>query len=196
MANKGKNMPNTKRRTLLSLVKDKFSQLTDKEKEKLLETNIVGDFREFKYVKVGDLHLPFYQRQDLRLNLLFGALTKVGDDEQPEIDLDFLGFLKVSPNLKDGGYDLDDGQRRTVLILLKRYINEQTTLEDLAEVELPCAVSKSEQTYVKKAKNFYLDNGGANASKPLDNEEQFDTMVDRTKTRANEKSSGRRWTRL
>ena len=97
MANKGKNMPNTKRRTLLSLVKDKFSQLTDKEKEKLLETNIVGDFREFKYVKVGDLHLPFYQRQDLRLNLLFGALNKVGEEWGEMADFMLEGHVEYKP---------------------------------------------------------------------------------------------------
>lgn len=164
--------------TLRSICNETMSGLSDSDKKKLTKAKFINDWRVYKMITVGELQIPEYQRKAIRLQMLVKALYNVGNDKQPVIDLDFFGALNVTENIEEGGYDIDNGQRRTVLLLCKMLANSEMSMEDFNKLEIPCLVSKDKTEYKDRAKKFWLFNGGGGASKGLSNEEQFKAQVE------------------
>jgi hypothetical protein len=155
-----------------------MSGLSDQDKKKLRQANIINKWRIYKMIPVGELQIPEYQRKAIRLQMLVKALYNVGNQNQPVIDLDFFGALNVTENIEDGGYDIDNGQRRTVLLLCKMLAAANNMpMEEFNKIEIPCLVSTAKTMYKDRAKKFWLFNGGGNASKGL-SKEQFKAQVE------------------
>lgn len=163
----------TLKNTIQSLCSNTLAGLSSKDKDALSGAKMVGTWREHEMVKVKDLIIPEYQRKALNLKSMIAALKHVGN-----IDLDFFGALNVTEN-ESGSYDVDNGQRRSVLLLCYLMLKQQEemTQEKFEEIEIPCLVSPY-KGYKERAKSFWLFNGGGNASKSLSNEEQFHAQVE------------------
>ncbi len=159
--------------TLRSLCSTTLGGLSQRDKNKLKQAQMVGKWRNWQKIKVRDLIIPEYQRKALKLKMMLKALKHVGN-----IDLDFFGALNVTEN-DSGTYDVDNGQRRSVLLLTYMLVKsgEQMTQEEFENIEIPCLVSPYKE-YKKRAKSFWLFNGGGNASTGLTNEEQFHAQVE------------------
>jgi hypothetical protein len=159
--------------TIQSLCSNTLANLSTKDKDTLKQAQMIGKWRVWEKIKVKDLIIPEYQRKALNLKSMIQALRHVGN-----IDLDFFGALNVTEN-EEGTYDVDNGQRRSVLLLcyLMLKAKETMTQEEFEDIEIPCLVSPYKD-YKARAKSFWLFNGGGNASKSLNNEEQFHAQVE------------------
>jgi hypothetical protein len=154
--------------TLVDLARDHFNTLSDKEKDKLKLTQITGDWAEFRMLPADQLIIPEYQRKHLKFGKLIKAIDNVGS-----LDREFFGALNVTQQTEDS-YSVDNGQRRTVMMLMKHIADQ---FQDLSGIEVPCLVSNA-KAYEQQARQFWLFNGGGDASAKLTNEEQFHAMVE------------------
>lgn len=159
--------------TIQSLCSNTLASLSNKDKDALSDAQMIGKWREWEKIPVRDLIIPEYQRKALNLKSMIKALKHVGN-----IDLDFFGALNVTEN-DQGSYDVDNGQRRSVLLLCYLMLKSKETMtqDEFEAIEIPCLVSPY-KGYKDRAKSFWLFNGGGNASKSLSNEEQFHAQVE------------------
>lgn len=154
--------------TLIDLARDHFGTLSDKDRDTLKTTTITGDWAEFRMIPADQLIIPEYQRKHLKFGKLIKAINNVGS-----LDKEFFGALNVTQQT-DNSYAVDNGQRRSVMMLMK-HIADQS--QDITGIQVPCLVSNA-KSYEQQARQFWLFNGGGDASSKLTNEEQFHAMVE------------------